>query len=455
MKLRNYQRYAIERILEQSACGLFLDMGLGKTAITLTAIAELMHDRFEIARCLVIAPLRVARDVWPAEIKKWEHLQGLKMVLVLGDVRSRLAALEKPADIYVINRENVPWLVRKCGKRWPFDMVVVDELSSFKDRGAVRFRALKKVRPQIKRIIGLTGTPAPNGLIDLWPQIYLLDQGERLGPTISGYRNRYFTPGRSDPARHIVYEWRLKPGAEQHIYKKIADICISMRAEDWVEVPNLLEPPPVRVELPPEAWGRYKQLEREYLLPFADTYVTADTAAVLSNKLQQLANGAVYDENGKVQWVHDAKLDALSALIEEAAGRPLMVVYTYRHDLERLKQRFSYAETLDAPHAVQRWNEGRIPVLLIHPASAGHGLNLQYGGNIMIWFGLTWSLELYQQTIARLHRSGQREKVVLYHLVAAGTIDEDIMRRLAKKEAGQNDLLQAIKARIGSITAGD
>lgn len=448
-----YQEYAIERVLNQPATGLFLDMGLGKTAIALTAAAELLHDRFEVARVLVIAPLRVAEDTWTKEAGKWKHTHHLKISKVLGSERERIQALKRQADIYVINRENVEWLVSIYGKRWPFDMVVVDELSSFKSPKAKRFRALRKVRPLVKKMVGLTGTPSPNGLLDLWAQVYLLDQGERLGKTFTEYRNRYFEPDRRDPRRGIVYSWKPKLGAEKAIYKKLEDLCVSMRAEDWLELPERIDRV-ISVRLPATAREQYRRLERDLLLPFADGDVVVGSASVLSNKLLQLANGAVYDENGGVREIHAAKLDALEDVVDAANGKPVLVFYTYRHDLHRLRRKFPNARTLETARDVEDWNARRIPMLLAHPASSGHGLNLQAGGNIIVWFGLTWSLELYQQANARLHRQGQKESVIVHHLVAEGTIDEDVMRALESKRAGQDALLEAVKARVERIVKG-
>lgn len=413
--------------------------------ITLSAIAELMHDRFDVARVLVIAPKLVAETVWAEEAAKWDHTRYLRISKVLGSAQERVAALRRPADIYVINRENVPWLVERVGAKWPFDMVVVDELSSFKSSKTKRFRALRRVRPLIKRIVGLTGTPAPNGLIDLWSQIYLLDQGERLGKTLTGYRDRFFKPGRRNG--HIVYEWIPKPGAEERIYELLSDLCVSMSAEDWLELPERVDVE-VPVVLDAEAMMKYKQLEKDLLLPLEGDVVTADTAGVLTNKLLQLANGAVYDTVRGVHEIHDAKLDALEELIEQAQGKPLLVFYAYQHDLERIKRRFPWAATMDEPGVVERWNRGEVPLLLAHPASAGHGLNLQEGGNHIVWFGLTWSLELYEQANARLHRQGQTERVIVHHLVAKGTVDENVMGALARKEATQDALLEAVKARM-------
>ena len=442
-----YQQEAIRRIIEQPAAGLFLDMGMGKTVITLTAINELMFDRFEVARVLVIAPKRVAETTWPDEVKAWDHLRHLRVSLVLGNERQRIEALRRQADIYVINRENVVWLVERLGRRWPFDMVVIDELSSFKSPSAKRFRALRKVRPLIKRIVGLTGTPAPNGLIDLWPQIYLLDQGERLGRTVTGYRERYFLPEKLDSSRRIVYTWKPKPGAEEAIYKKLADLCVSMKAEDWLALPERIDRV-VTVKLPGEAYEQYRQMERDLLLPYADGDVVATTGATLAGKLLQMANGAVYDEHGKVRVIHEAKLDALEDVVEAANGRPVLVFYSYQHDLARIKARFPEARTLETERDVRDWNAGKVAIMLAHPAAAGHGLNLQAGGNIIAWFGLPWSLELYQQANARLYRQGQTRSVIIHHLVAQGTIDEAVMEALRAKKLTQESLLKAVKWRI-------
>jgi SNF2 family DNA or RNA helicase len=450
----NYQRYAIEKIIELSACGLFLDMGMGKTVSTLTAIQELMHDYFEVTKTLIIAPLRVARMTWSSEIEKWDHLQDLKLSKVLGSERDRLRALEADADIYIINRENTEWLVNHFGRAWPFDMVVIDELSSFKSNKSRRFKALRKVRPLINRIVGLTGTPTPNGLIDLWPQIYLLDRGERLGKTITGYRQEYFDPGQRNWQTGVIYNYALKDGAEKIIYKKISDICISMKAEDYLEVPELKEIP-IEVELDPKDYKKYKQLERELLLPLSDAEdIEALTAATLSNKLLQMANGAVYDEKRKVHLIHDEKLKALEEIIEAANGKPVIVYYNYKHDLESIKRYFKDVRTLETEEDISDWNAGRVPILALHPASAGHGLNLQHGGNIIVWFGLNWSLELYQQANARLHRQGQTSKVTAYLLVTKDTIDEDVVAALRSKNCTQDNLLNALKARIKNFGGG-
>ncbi len=442
----DYQQIAINHVLANPAAGLLLDMGLGKTSVTLTAVTDLLHDSFEVSKVLVIAPKRVAEDTWSRETEKWEHTRYLKVSKVLGTQQKRIEALNAAADIYVINRENVEWLVDYYKTNWPFDMLVIDELSSFKSSKAKRFRALRKVRPFIKRIVGLTGTPAPNSLIDLWPQLYLLDSGKRLGKTITGYRERYFQPDQRNG--NIVYSWRLKPESEKAIHEKISDICISMQAKDWLDLPKRMDNV-IKVALPEKTRMKYKQLERDLLLPFIEGGdVVADTAAVLSNKLLQLANGAVYDENGDIQEIHNEKIEALEGVMEAANGKPVLVFYSYKHDLKRIQDRFKEAKILDTAEDIKDWNEGKIPMLLAHPASAGHGLNLQDGGNIIVWFGLTWSLELYQQANARLDRQGQKQSVIVHHLVAEGTIDEDVIKALEGKAVGQDALLAAVKARL-------
>lgn len=444
----NYQEFSINKIVNNKEAGLFLDMGMGKTISTLTAVADLMHDYFDVQRTLVIAPLRVAKHTWTDEIEKWEHISYLKTSQILGTEKQRLAALKKKADIYLINRENVVWLVEHFKGKWPFDMVVIDELSSFKSSKSKRFRALRKVRPLIKRVVGLTGTPAPNGLIDLWPQMYLLDRGERLGTTITGFRNRYFVPGAGDPSKHVVYDWIPKKEAEENIYKKIEDICVSMKSIDYLDLPERLDHT-VNVELSDKARKKYEQLERDLLLPFVDGDVVADTAAVLSNKLLQLANGAIYDEDKDVKFIHDEKLDALEELIEQANGKPVLVFYNFKHDLDRIQKRFKEAVKLETDADFKKWNKGEIPILLTHPASAGHGLNMQDGGNTIIWFGLTWSLELYQQANARLHRQGQKSSVNIFHLIVEDSIDEKVMKALKNKTTNQDELMEAVKARLG------
>ena len=446
----DYQEYATQWILDKEKAGLLLDMGMGKSVITLTAIDELMFDYFEVSKVLVIAPLRVAESTWDEEAAKWDHLKHLKISKVLGTEKERINALYTKADIYITNRENVKWLVDKCGNDWPFDMVVIDELSSFKSHRAQRFKALKKVRPFMKRVVGLTGTPAPNGLIDLWSQIYLLDGGERLGKTITGYRERYFLPDKRN--QHIVFTYKLKEGAEEAIYEKLSDICVSMKAEDYLKLPERINNI-IPIYLPKEAKEKYDQLERDLLLPLKDSDIVANTAGVLANKLLQMANGAVYDEDGDVQEIHNAKLKALEDTIEAANGKPVLIFYSYKHDLDRIKKHLKRDDltVLDTAEDIKKWNEGKIPIMLAHPASAGHGLNLQAGGNIIIWFGLTWSLELYSQANARLYRQGQKQNVIIHHLVAKDTMDEDVMKALEGKEVGQEALLNAVKARLKRV----
>lgn len=441
----DYQEYAKNWIIDKKASGLFLDMGLGKTIITLTAINDLMFDYFEVSKVLVIAPLRVAESTWNTEIDKWEHLINLKISKVLGNEKDRIRALNSKADIYIINRENVVWLVETLKNKWDFDMVVIDELSSFKSPKAARFKALRKVRPLVKRIVGLTGTPSPNGLIDLWPQLYLLDRGERLGKTLTGYRDRYFLPDKRN--QHIIFSYKLKNEAEDRIYEKIEDICISMKAKDYLNLPERINNI-VPVYLEEESKNKYKQLEKELLLELEEGDIVANNAAALTNKLLQFANGAVYDEDGKVTVIHDDKLKALDDLIEAANGKSVLIFYSFRHDLDRIKNRYKNAKTLYTAEDIRKWNDGEIEILLAHPASAGHGLNLQAGGHIIIWFGLTWSLELYMQANARLDRQGQKETVIIHHLVARDTVDEDVMKALENKEIGQEALLKAVKARI-------
>ncbi|GMB00905.1 DEAD/DEAH box helicase [Pelosinus sp. IPA-1] len=452
-KPHQYQEYAIKKILELPECGLFLDMGMGKTASALTALDELLFNLFEVSKVLIIAPLRVAESTWTDEIEKWEHLKGLRIAKVLGEEKDRLAALRQKVNIFTINRENVKWLVELYGKKWPFDMVVIDELSNFKSPASQRFKKLKKVRALIKRVLGLTGTPSPNGYLDLWAQVYLLDQGERLGKTFTGYKERYFEPDKRNG--HIVYSWRLKPGAEEAIYAKISDICVSMLAKDWLTMPERINNV-IKVKLPDEAKLKYKQLEKDLLLPLTDSDIVANTAAVLSNKLLQMANGAVYDENGQAFEIHQGKLEALSDLIESANGNPVLVFYSYKHDLTRIQSYLKKYQVRELKTAqdIKDWNIGKVSVMVAHPASTGHGLNLQAGGNVIIWFGIPWSLELYQQANARLDRQGQKNGVIINHLVTESTMDEDVMRSIENKAVGQNALLEAVKAKIERIRRG-
>lgn len=454
-KPHQYQEYATKRILETPYIALLLEMGLGKTVSTLTAIDLLLNDYFEAAKVLVIAPLRVAEDTWAREIEKWDHLQHLRISKVLGSVTARRKALKADADIYVINRENVEWLVNEYGSQWPFDTVVIDELSSFKNSNSKRFRALRRVRPLMKRVIGLTGTPAPNSLMDLWPQMYLIDQGERLGKTITSFRDRYFIPGAR--SGHVVYEWKEKKEAEERIYEAISDIAVSMKAEDWLELPERINRT-IPIPLNPKARELYKKLEKELLLPFKDADVVASTAAVLSNKLLQMASGAVYDEDKGVKLIHDAKLDALEDVIEAANGKPVMVFYNFKHSLSRLQERFPQARILrkgrDGNEDIRAWNNDEIPLLLVHPKSAGHGLNLQESScRTVVWFDQIWSLEEDQQANARVYRQGVRHNIVVVRLVAEGTMDEDAVAALERKAAGQDALMQAVKARIERVKA--
>ncbi len=437
-----YQKYAQDFIIKHLACGLMLDMGLGKTVITLTAIWLLIFDYFEVSKVLVIAPLRVAQDTWSKECEKWEHLNWLRISKILGTEKQRETALRTKADIYIINRENVEWLCENC--KFDFDMVVIDELSSFKSPKAKRFKALRKVRPKVKRIIGLTGTPAPNSLMDLWSQINLLDMGERLGRFITNYRNEYFVPDKRN--QQIVFSYKPREGAEELIYNKISDICVSMKACDYLKMPERINNV-VEVQMSQNEEALYKKLEREMLLPFVDGDIDAVNAAALSNKLLQMANGAVYDEFKAVKKIHSKKLEALEDLIESANGKPVLIFYGYKHDKERIAEKFKVTEILTSED-ITKWNKGEIPIAIAHPASAGHGLNLQAGGSTVIWFSITWSLELYQQANARLWRQGQKETVVIHHIICKGTIDEQVMEVLQRKQTGQDALINAVRARI-------
>ena len=446
----NYQKYAIDFILEHPIAAILLDMGMGKTSIVLTAIMELIYDRFEVNKVLIIGPLRVARTTWPEEIKKWEHLKGLRYSVVVGTAAERKAALKDDADVYIINRENVPWLIEQSGMSFDYDMVVIDELSSFKSWQSKRFRSLMKVRPQVKRIVGLTGTPSSNGLMDLFAEFKVLDMGKRLGRFIGQYREWYFKPDRMNGP--IVYTYKLLPGAEEAIYKKISDITISMKGTDYLDMPELISTE-YKVYLDEEEKAKYQALKEELVLQLPGGEVTAANAASLSGKLSQLANGAIYDDDGSVNIFHQKKLDGLEDLIESANGKPMLVAYWFKHDLYRITERLSqlgvHYEKLDSVASIQRWNKGQIDVGLIHPQSAGHGLNLQSGGNIMIWFGITWSLELYQQTVARLWRQGQTEKTVsVIHIVTDGTVDERILKALEAKDFTQSALIDAVKVEV-------
>lgn len=451
--LHDYQLTSIDHILDNTHCALFLEMGLGKTVSTLTAVNKLMFEELDIDSVLVVAPKRVAESVWEAEIDKWEHLSHLKVAKIIGSDKQRRKALSEKAHIYTIGRDNIAWLCGQYGgSMLPFDMLVIDELSSFKNPKSVRFKALRGVQPSFKRVVGLTGTPAPNGLIDLWSQVYLLDRGKRLGKFISHYREDYFKPGKRNGA--VVYSYDLVSDGEQRIHEKIGDICMSMKSQDYLKLPgrinNLID-----IKFPPDIQKKYDAFEREQVLSlFPDVEegkeISAVNAAALSNKLLQFANGAVYDENKKFHVVHDLKIDATKELIEDANGKPVLIAWTYRHDMERLKvalKKYNPRE-LKVDKDIKDWNEGKIQVMMMHPASGGHGLNLQAGGHIIIWFGQTWSLELEQQFNARLDRQGQEDVVIINKLVACKTIDQDVIRAQDRKSAKQDGLMEAVKAKI-------
>lgn len=454
-----YQAHCINKVLDLPSIGLFLDMGLGKTSITLTAINELKYNRFQVRKVLIIAPKKVAEGTWQKECKKWNHLSLLRISTVLGSTNKRIQALNTPADIYIINRENVPWLVDYYRNTWPFDMVVVDEFSSFKSHKSKRFKSLVAIRPHIKRFVGLTGTPSPNGLDDLWAQVYLLDGGERLEKRFTQFHAKYFNPGRSNG--YVVYEYLPKNTAEQVILDKISDICISMKAEDYLQLPDCTDVE-VPVVLDAKAEKSYKTLEKQMVLdldlPDVEE-ISATSAAALSNKLLQLANGALYDDEHNWHEVHKAKLDAFMELVESLQGKPILVFYNYQHDKERILEALKGSKlnvrVLSNVNDQEDWNSGKISVLLTHPASSAYGLNLQEGGNHVVWFGLNWNYELYVQANKRLHRQGQKEKVFIHHLVTQGTRDEDVMKALQKKESVQDFVLESLKARIRQYREGE
>lgn len=443
-KPHEYQKYATDFIIAHPVSAILLEMGLGKSVITLTAIHKLMLDSFEVSRTLVIAPLRVASTTWPEEIRKWEHLKHLTYSVVTGGEKKRLQALRTPAHIYIINRENVDWLVTKSGVPFHFDMVVIDELSGFKSYQAKRSKALLKVRPKVKRVVGLTGTPSSNGLMDLWAEFRILDLGERLGRYITQYRNTYFLPDKRN--QQMIFSYKPKAGAEEKIYKKIGDITIAMKATDYLPMPDRIINK-INIPLSATEQKRYDTLKREMAVSVKGKEIDAVNAASLSNKLLQMASGAVYDDEKRMIPIHDRKLDALEEVIEGANGKPVLVAYWYKHDLERIKKRFTVQE-IKTKEDIADWNERKIPIAVIHPAAAGHGLNLQSGGCTLVWFSLTWSLELYEQTNARLYRQGQKETVVIHHLLAKGTIDEDVMNALAHKNKTQAALIDAVKANL-------
>lgn len=446
----NYQRYTTDYIETHPISAIFLDCGLGKTSITLTAITDLLFDSFEIRKILIIAPLRVAKNTWSAEIEKWEHLKNLKYSVAVGTAAERLKALKTKADIYIINRENVQWLIFDSGISFDFDMVVIDELSSFKNHQTKRFKALMKVRPKVKRIVGLTGTPSSNGLMDLFAEFRLLDMGERLGRFIGQYRTAYFQPDKRNG--QIVFSYKPLPKAEKQIYDKISDITISMKSTDHLQMPKLISSE-YEVQLSDKEHKKYNSLKNDLVLKLTDREITAANAASLSGKLSQMANGAIYDDEQKIIEIHNQKLDALENVIESMNGKPLLVAYWFKHDLDRISKRLKSLHIpfskLDTTESIQHWNKGELSVALIHPASAGHGLNLQSGGSTLVWFGLTWSLELYQQTVARLWRQGQESKtVVVQHIITKDTIDERIMKALELKDISQSALINAVKASL-------
>lgn len=453
-----YQQHCIRKIIEIKKLGLFLDMGLGKTVTTLTAVKELKYNRFAVRKVLVIAPKKVAEGTWTKEKDKWEHTKMLRVSQVLGSQIKRIRALNTPADLYVVNRENVCWLVDYYRNDWPFDMVVVDESSSFKNHRAKRFKALASVGNLIDRMVELTGTPSPNGLADLWSQVYLLDGGDRLGKRYTQFRERYFQPDKRGPAG-IVYSYEAKPGTEESILQRISDICISMKAEDYLQLPDITYHE-IPVKLDERAWKAYLELEREMVLelPEDEEAISAAGAAALSNKLLQLGNGAVYDDDGNYHEVHNCKIEAFLELIESLQGKPALVFYNFRHDrirlekvLEKMKLRVRELKTTQDE---DDWNAGKVDVLLTHPASSAYGLNLQQGGNHVVWFGLTWNYELYTQANKRLHRQGQEQKVIVHHLICSGTRDEDVMEALNRKEDVQNWVMQSLKARIRAVREG-
>ncbi|MHB1152083.1 MAG: DEAD/DEAH box helicase [Eubacteriales bacterium] len=447
-----YQAYCIDRIITDPALGLFLDMGLGKTVITLTAIADLKYNRFEVSRVLVIAPKKVAEATWSKEAAKWDQLKLLRLITVLGTEKQRIRALNTPGDIWIINRENVQWLVDYYRNAWPFDMVIIDESSSFKNHQAKRFKALTWVRSHISRIVELTGTPAPNGLIDLWAQVYLLDEGKRLGKYITHFRERYFEPDQRNAQQ--VFSYAPKPGADTVIQQLIGDICVSMKADDYLQLPDCTVDD-IPVMLDDKSQKQYDTMERAMLLEVDEATIDAGTAAVLSNKLLQLCNGAVYDDQKEVIHIHDCKIQAFLELVEQLNGQPALVFYNFRHDVTRIKKALEKSglrvRELKTPQDETDWNNRQVDILLAHPASAAYGLNLQDGGNHVVWFGLNWSLELYQQANKRLHRQGQKQKVIIHHLSVSGGRDEDVVLALEDKGATQDRLIESLKARIEKV----
>ncbi len=456
--LHNYQHEASNHIIDNNFSGLFLDMGLGKTVSTLTALNKLMFEELDVVKPLIVAPKRVAENVWSAEVEKWDHLRHLKVIKIAGTEKQRRTALMQKGDIFTIGRDNIAWLCGLYGgASLPFDMLILDESSSFKNPKSVRFKALRHVQPSLSRVVLLTGTPAPNGLIDLWSQIYLLDRGERLGKFITRFRENYFSPGKRNG--HIVFNYNIQEDGEKRIYDRIGDICMSMKAEDYLELPGRMLND-IEISFDEKTQAKYDEFERDQILELftneegeEEEEITALNAAALSNKLLQFANGAVYDTNKDYHVVHDLKLQACKELIEDANGKPVLIAWTYRHDMYRLKEflKAYKPKELKTGQDIDDWNAGKIQVMLMHPASGGHGLNLQSGGNIIIWFGQTWSLELYQQFNARLDRQGQEFLVIIHRLIASKTLDQDVVKALERKTAGQEGLMQAIKAKIKKI----
>lgn len=439
-----YQKYSIQKIIENNKYGLFLDMGLGKTVSTLTAFSDL--QLLDTDKMLVIAPLNVAKDTWADEINKWEHLKHMTVSKVLGTPKQRIDALKQDADIYITNKENTKWLCDYYKKDWPFDMIVVDELSTFKNHTSQRFKALKKKLPLVKRFVGLTGTPSPNSMMDLWAQVYLIDSGERLEKSFTRFRERYFKP--THQVSEHVFNWELREDAEELIYQKIEDVCISMKASDYLDMPERIDTSQ-EVTLSNEERKLYEELERDYILESEDDgTIVAQSGASLSQKLLQLSNGAVYTDEQDVRQVHDRKLDKLEEIVEESQGQPILLFYNFKHDKERILERFKQVVVLGSEGYKDEWDKGNIEILLAHPASAGHGLNLQQGGHIIVWFGLTWSLELYQQANARLYRQGQDNTTIIHHIMTENTIDQRVYKALQNKELTQDELMNAVKARI-------
>lgn len=440
--LKPYQLEAMAHLERHQNAGIFLDMGLGKTIICLTFLQGLLND-LVISKPLIIAPKRVAESVWSAEIKNWEHLQGLTISKIIGSEKQRIAALQAKADLYIIGRDNLVWLVEYFGSKFPFDTLVIDESSSFKNHSSKRFKALKQVRAYISRAIILTGTPAPNTLLELWPQIYILDKGQRLGKFITRYRDEYFTPGRRNGA--IIYDYKLKTGADKLIHDKISDICISMKAEDYLSLPGVTYND-IFIDFPEKLMSQYLEFEAEQVMKVKDTEIAALQAAALSNKLLQFANGAIYDDEHKAHPIHELKIEEVKEIIDCNSGKPVLIAWTYRHDRDRLLKALAEYKPreLKDDKTIKDWNAGKIPILLTHPASGGHGLNLQFGGHVIVWFGQTWSPELYQQLNKRLDRPGQTQKVIIHRILARGTMDEEVIKAQNRKEKGQDALMKAI-----------